>query len=208
LKKKGKKFFIEQHHQNHYSMKRSMEFELAWQGLKLGEYVFDYQLDSSFLKERGGLPDGIVDIEATVKLKLEKHDSFFELHFDIDGFIITPCDRCGDDFKLSLWDEFDLIIKLSDADKLEELEDEADIVFVPRSETVIDLGKWLYEFLVLSIPLQRVHPENEKGESGCNQEVIKLLKQFAEQPEEKKNNIWKGLESIKIDKNNNNKNKK
>lgn len=184
-------------------MKRSMEFELAWQGLKLGTHIFDYQLDSSFLKEKGEMPDDVIDIEAKVNLKFEKHESFFELHFDIDGFIITPCDRCGDDFKLTLWDEFDLIIKLSDAESTEELEEDADIVFIPRSETVLDISKWLYEFLILSIPLQRVHLDKENGESGCNQDVLKLLGQLSEQPQEKKNDIWKGLESIKINKNNN-----
>lgn len=184
-------------------MKRSMEFELAWQGLKLGEHILDYQLDSAFLTEKGVMPEDIKDIEANVTIKLEKHESFFELHFDIDGFIITPCDRCGDDFKLGLWDEFDLIIKLSDAENVENEEEDADVVFWPRNETVMDISKWLYEFLILSIPLQRVHPNTASGESGCNQEALKLLGQYTEQHEEKKNDIWKGLESIKINKNNN-----
>jgi uncharacterized metal-binding protein YceD (DUF177 family) len=189
-------------------MKRSMEFELAWQGLKLGEHIYEYQLGNKFLQENGTMPDDISDIEAKVILKFDKHESFFELHFDIDGFIITPCDRCGDDFKLALWDEFDLIVKLSDTETAEEIEEDADVVFVPRSETVLDISKWLYEFLILSIPLQRVHPDNANGQSGCNQEVLKLLGQLAEQPQEKKNDIWKGLQSIKINKNNNkNKNK-
>lgn len=187
-------------------MKRSMEFELAWQGLKLGEHILDYQLNSAFLKEYGVLPEDITDIEANVTLKFDKHESFFELHFDIDGFVITPCDRCGDDFKLTLWDEFDLIIKLDDIEATEEEEEDADVVFIPRSETVLDLSKWLYEFLILSIPLQRVHPNKANGESGCNEDVLKLLGQYTEQSEEKKNDIWKGLESLKIN-NNNNKNK-
>jgi uncharacterized metal-binding protein YceD (DUF177 family) len=103
-----------------------------------------------------------------------------------------------------LWDEFDLIIKLNEAEATEEEEEEdADVVFIPRSETVLDLSKWLYEFLILSIPLQRVHPAKSNGESGCNEDVLKLLGQFTEQTEEKKNDIWKGLESIKINNNNN-----
>lgn len=180
-----------------------MEFELAWQGLKLGEHIFDYQLGIDFLKEKGEKEEGIKDIDANVKIKFTKHENFFELHFDIGGYIITPCDRCGDDFKLELWDEFDLIVKLSDAETDEGLEDDADVVFVPRSETVIDLSDWIYEFIVLSFPLQRVHPNNAQGEPDCNKEALELLGKLAEQPEEKKNDIWKGLQSIKIDKNNN-----
>ena len=185
-------------------MKRSMEFELAWQGLKLGEHILDFQLNSAFLTDYGVMPEDITDIQANVTVKFDKHESFFALHFDIDGFVITACDRCGDDFKLMLWDEFDLIIKLNEAEATEEEEEQdADVVFIPRSETVLDLSKWLYEFLILSIPLQRFHPAQSNGESGCNEAVLKLLGQFTEQTEEKKNDIWKGLESIKINNNNN-----
>jgi uncharacterized metal-binding protein YceD (DUF177 family) len=182
-------------------MKRRIEFELAWQGLKLGEHIFDYQLGIDFLKEKGDLQEDIKDIEANVTIKFVKHESFFELHFDIGGYIITPCDRCGDDFKLNLWDEFDLIVKLSDTETAEEMDEDADVVFVPRSETVLDISNWIYEFIVLSFPLQRIHPDNANGEPDCNKEALKLLGKLAEQPEEKKNDIWKGLQSIKINKN-------
>lgn len=181
-------------------MKRRMEFELAWQGLKLGEHILDYQLGMDFLKEKGYAGDDIKDIEAKATVKFVKHESFFELHFDIGGFAITPCDRCGDDFRLNLWDEFDLIVKLSDAEDADETEEDADVVFIPRSETVLDISDWLYEFIILSIPLQRIHPNNASGAPDCNPEALKLLGKLAEQPEEKKNDIWKGLQSIKINK--------
>lgn len=184
-------------------MKRSMEFELAWQGLKLGEHIFDYQLNSDFLAEQGEIPEDVKEVMADVTLKFEKHASFFELHFDIGGEFWTLCDRCGDELKMQLWDEFDLIVKLSDTETAEEMEEDADVVFIPRSETVLDIRKWLYEFTVLSIPLQRIHADKADGTSGCNEEVLKLLGQLAEQPQEKKNDIWKGLESVKINKNNN-----
>lgn len=185
-------------------MKRSMEFELAWQGLKLGEYVYDYQLGMDFLEAHGTIPEDVQALEAKVTLKFEKHESFFELHFDIGGHFTTPCDRCGDEFVQQLWDEFDLIIKLSDSETAEEAQEEVDLVFIPRNETVIDISKWLYEFIVLSIPLQRVHPNHADGSSGCNESVLRMLNQLAEQPkEEKKSEIWKGLESIQLNKHNN-----
>lgn len=184
-------------------MKRSMEFELAWQGLKLGEHVYDYQVGMDFLEAHGTVPEDVQSLEANVTLKFEKHESFFELHFDIAGHFTTPCDRCGDEFVMQLWDEFNLIIKLSDAETAEELDEEVDLVFIPRSETVIDISKWLYEFIVLSIPLQRIHPNQADGSSACNEAVLHMLDKLAEQPEEQKNNIWKGLESLQLNKHNN-----
>lgn len=182
-------------------MKHSMEFELAWQGLKLGEHIFDYEVGRDFMIAHGEDETECKDIKAQVSLKFEKHESFFMLHFDIGGYIVTPCDRCGDEFKLNLWDEFDLIIKLTDAEANEEIEEDADVVFIPRSETVIDVSNWIYEFIVLSLPLQRIHPKKEDGSPACNEEALKLLGKLAEQNEPKKNDIWKGLESLKINSN-------
>jgi uncharacterized metal-binding protein YceD (DUF177 family) len=70
------------------------------------------------------------------------------------------------------------------------------VVFIPRSETVIDISNWLYEFVMLSIPLQRVHPDKEDGTSTCNPEVLDLLNKLSE-PEDKPKAIWKGLEALK-----------
>jgi uncharacterized metal-binding protein YceD (DUF177 family) len=183
-------------------MKHSMEFELAWQGLKPGVHVYEYEVGKEFMATHGEARSEYKDIHAQVKLRFDKHDGFFQLHFDIGGYIITPCDRCGDDFRMELWDEFDLIVKLTGGDEEHEEAEDADVVFIPRSETVIDVGKWIYEFIVLSIPIQRIHPNDAEGRPGCNEAALKLLGDLTEQKEEKKNDIWKGLESIKIPGNN------
>jgi len=179
-------------------MKHNREFEIAWQGLKPGEHIYQYEVDHKFMLENGDLESEIKDVKALVTLKFDKKTNFFLLHFDVDGKIIVPCDRCGDDVEITLWDEFDLVIKLAGED-VEEIDDEADVVFVPRSETVIDISKWVYEFVMLSVPLQRVHPNKPDGTPGCNPEALKLLNQLSEHEEEepKKNDIWKGLEALK-----------
>jgi uncharacterized metal-binding protein YceD (DUF177 family) len=178
-----------------------MEFELAWQGMKLGEHHFEYLLNDDFFANHEGSLEDIVEIEAKVALRFVRHESFFEMHFDIGGYIVTPCDRCGDEFRMELWDEFDLIVKLDDSEREEEIEEDADVVFIPRSETVLDISRWLYEFVVLSIPLQRIHPVDADGNATCNEEALRLLGKLAEQPDEPKNDIWKGLKSINIKKN-------
>src|SRR4051794_10994311 len=155
-------------------MKHNREFEIAWLGLKIGEHVYDFNVSDAFMKERGA-PAESHDWNAQVKLKFDRQQSFFRLHFDISGSVVVPCDRCGDDFPLSLWDEFDLLIKLTGdgEDESNEPAEEADVAFVSRHEGVIDISGWVYEFVMLSLPLQRVHPEGQ-----CNPEAIKLLTQL------------------------------
>ena len=175
-------------------MKHNREFEIAWQGLKPGVHTFQYEIGDRFMEDRQVERD-FRELEAKLTVKFDKQTSFFLLHVDIDGSVLVPCDRCGDEFKMRLWDEFDLLIKLA-GDEADEIDDESDVVFIPRSETVIDLGNWLYEFVMLSIPLQRVHPENPDGSQGCNPQALKLLSQLAEPGEEAKHDIWKGLENL------------
>ncbi|MES2701642.1 MAG: DUF177 domain-containing protein [Bacteroidota bacterium] len=179
-------------------MKYNREFEIAWQGLKPGPHTYVYEIDDRFMQEREAADDSFKDWNARITLVFDKHENFFMLKFDIDGNVTVPCDRCGDDFKLRLWDEFDLVIKLA-AEDAEQIEDEDDVVFIPRSETVLDMSKWVYEFLMLSVPLQHIHPEGLDGKSECNPQALNLLDQLSDQGADKVNPIWKGLDALKTD---------
>lgn len=176
-------------------MKHSREFEIAWQGLKPGPHTIIYDIDDRFMQEHGQLSDDR-NWAAKVTLLFDKHEGFFMLKFDIDGKITVPCDRCGDDFDLKLWDEFNLLIKLL-GDDTQNIDEEDDVVFIPRSETVIDISNWIYEFLMLSVPLQHIHPDNADGSSGCNPQALNLLDKLKEVEEAPINPIWKGLDGLK-----------
>ncbi len=180
-------------------MKNSRVFEIAWQGLKLGEHELIYDLDDKFLIWKYPETE-YKQLNVQIKVTFDKQVNFFMFHFNIDGSLVVPCDRCGEDFELSLWDEFDLLVKLNDVEDEDQIEEEADVVFISRSETVLDISDWLYEFLMLSIPLQKIHPQDAKGNETCNPDVLAFLKQSALALEqENKNTIWKGLDSIKIE---------
>lgn len=175
-------------------MKHNREFEIAWQGLKPGPHTYVYDIDDRFMQERE-VDESFSNWQARITLVFDKHENFFMCHFDVDGKVTVPCDRCGDDFKLRLWDEFDLVVKLT-GDSDEHIEDEVDVVFIPRSETVIDISNWLYEFIMLSVPLQHIHPDKEDGSSGCNPKALDLLDKLSG-PGKTDNPIWKGLETLK-----------
>jgi len=178
-------------------MKHNREFEIAWQGLKPGVHTFQYEIGDRFMKDHGEGVGDVKEMHAVVKVSFDKQTNFFMLHFDVGGYVVVPCDRCGDDFQLQLWDEFDLLVKLAGEDA-EEIDEESDVVFIPRSETVLDLSNWLYEFVMLSIPLQRIHPDMADGKPGCNPQALNLLTKLEPEPEDQSaNDIWKGLKALK-----------
>lgn len=178
-------------------MKLHREFEIPWFGLKEGLHEYKFEITEKVLKDWGREQGEFEHLDAKVLLKLDKHNGFLQLHFDIDGNAEVSCDRCGDPFNLRLWDEFDLIVKFTgDTENEDELEDEADIVFVPRSETIIDVSNWVYEFIMLSMPIQHIHPDKEDGSSGCNQEALKLLDKLSGAEQQRKT-TWSGLDKFK-----------
>ena len=180
-------------------MKRHREFQIAWLGLKEGIHHFEYEVDDKVMEDLGFEHPDFEHLKAKVDLKFERNNNFFQLHFDIDGSLDAPCDRCGDNLSVQLWDEFNLIIKLTEneeeAERQNEQED-ADVVFISRGETVIDVFNWVYEFIVLSVPIQHIHPNDEEGNSTCNPEALRLLEQM-KPPTPESNPLWEGLNKFK-----------
>ena len=65
-------------------------------------------------------------------------------------------------------------------------------------ENHIDIADWIYEFINLSIPMQKVCSRTDKNGQACNQDALDALKKMEPEDEEKKiNPIWKGLEKFK-----------
>ena len=117
----------------------------------------------------------------------------------VGGKAGVNCDRCGNPLQADLWDEFNLVIKFTDdPDMMNGQEEDADVFYISRTESHIDVSDWLYEFVMLSIPMQHVCGEDEKGESLCNKEVLQKLNEMKADPEEHNaNSIWKGLDKFK-----------
>jgi uncharacterized metal-binding protein YceD (DUF177 family) len=82
----------------------------------------------------------------------------------------------------------------------EKSEADAEVAYIGRSESILEVSTWIYEFVLLSIPMQHIHPDNESGESTCNLEALKYLTQ----PESSISQDWKEqLEQLQNKKNKN-----
>jgi len=80
-----------------------------------------------------------------------------------------------------------------------ELDDE--VVVIPREENQIDLGQHLYEYLVLSLPVRRIHPDDTSGNSTCDRRMMEKLKNHIVAEESENNDPrWDELKKL-MDKN-------
>ncbi|MEO7446432.1 MAG: DUF177 domain-containing protein [Ferruginibacter sp.] len=178
-------------------MAHNRNFEIAFVGLKPGIHVFNYELGDKFFKEKGA--QDIENGEASVKLTLEKNSGFMLMKFDVDGKANVSCDRCGNPLNMSLWDEFKMLVKMVDnPEEMNNQEEDPDVHYITRTESHLDVSDWLYEFVLLSIPMQRMCPLEEIGGPRCNLEVLEKLKAMeAKTTDSNAGNLWKGLEKFK-----------
>lgn len=176
------------------------EYDIAFVGLKPGAHEFNYQVDDKFFANFKETDFNKCD--ASVKLTLEKHSSFMMLKFEIGGSVNVICDRCGNTLPIDLWDEFNLVIKQVDNPiEMNETEEDPDVFYISRTESHIHLADWIYEFVMLSIPMQRMCKEDEIGGPQCNKEVLAMLKKMNSEIVDHNHPLQKGLEQFK--KNNN-----
>ena len=178
-------------------MGKRKAIEIAFVGLKPGIHEFTYQVDDSFFADAA--EKGFANCTATIKLQLDKKSSFFLLKFEVGGIADVACDRCGNQLTKDLWDEFNMLVKMVDnPEEMNQQEEDPDVFYISKTESHIYLNDWIFEFVSLSVPVQKLCSEEELGGPKCNREVFE--KSRAMQASEDANNanaIWKGLEKFK-----------
>jgi len=176
-------------------MNHRREYEIAFVGLKPGPHEFSYEINDRFFEDFQ-LQD-FKNCLATVNLTLDKQNGFMLLKFELGGKLEVVCDRCGNNLPIDLWDEFNIIVKMVEEPQLmNDQEDDPDVYYISRGDSHIDVQVWIYEFINLSIPMQKVCTYENMDGPYCNQAVREMLKKM-EKTEGEKNPIWKDLEKFK-----------
>ena len=171
-------------------------FDIAFVGLKPGIHEYEYNVADKFFIEYG--EQDFKNCTAQIKLSLDKQNGFMLLRFEVGGKLELSCDRCGNHLPLELWDEFKIMVKMvDDADVMNDQEEDPDVYYISRGESHINVSDWIYEFINLSIPMQRMCAEEEIGGPYCNKEVLAVLKKMDVQNSQPTNPLSKGLEKFK-----------
>ncbi|MBL7726715.1 MAG: DUF177 domain-containing protein [Dinghuibacter sp.] len=172
------------------------EFEIAFVGLKPGVHEYDYEINDKFFEAYQ--QQDFSNCRAKVKVLLDKHPSFMVLKFEVGGSIEVVCDRCGNNLPLQLWDEFNIVVKLTDQpDSMNNDEEDPDVYYIARTESHLHLQDWIYEFINLSIPMQKMCSESEMGGPHCNLKALEMLKNMNIENNPSDTGIWKGLDKLK-----------
>lgn len=166
------------------------EYNIPFVGMKHNLHKFEYFIDGTFFSnfEESSIDNCKID----VKLDFDKKESFFLLNFYIDGFVKLPCDRCSEDFDQEIFGDFEVAVKFGDGSEIENLDE--DVVYIAKSDDFINVAKLIYDFIVLSIPLRCVHPNDKDGNSTCNKDVLAKLSKNENTEVDPR---WAALEKLK-----------
>lgn len=173
-------------------MERKRNFDIHFVALKNSIHVYDYELNNGFfaMYEESLVKQG----DLKVKMFFDKKDSFFMLKFQVDGFINLACDRCTDFFDYELLCDFDIIVKF---DEVEDGVNDDDVIYISRGDTSFNVADLIYEYILINIPIQVIHPTDRSGQSTCNPEMLDKINLNQKIDDDEIDPRWADLSKLK-----------
>ena len=165
------------------------DFTIPFKGLSAGNHSFDFEIDEQFF-EGFEYFEGISG-KLMAHIDLLKDPSLMNLNFQFQGAVKLRCDRCLENFEQTIEGRYRLIVKFGETFG----EESDEIIVLPFTESRIDLNQYFFEYINMLLPLQKIHPDNKNGESGCDPGMIEQLNQYSEQKEDPR---WEALKKLKL----------
>ena len=144
------------------------DFILPLNGLAQGRSVFRRSAGKEFFELFEN--SEILDADLETEIVVEKAGRSIWIDGSIAGTVTVTCDRCLEDLEMPVEAGFKLSVKFGSPASGAEEEGDREVVFVGDAETDLDLGQTVYDYVCLSLPVQRVHDEG-----GCNPDALRYL---------------------------------
>ena len=179
-------------------MKAFKDFIIPFVGLKIGKHHFEYNIEQTFFEHFEY--EDFNDVTINVNLELVKKATLLELHFEISGWVNVNCDLTNEPYNQTVENEFDLVVNFGD----EYNDEHIDILIVPHGTYEISIQQYIYELIILAVPIKRVHPGVEDG--TLDSEILEKLEELSPKLKdkiEKEEDIdprWNTLKKLLTDK--------
>jgi uncharacterized metal-binding protein YceD (DUF177 family) len=165
-------------------------YDIYFVGKKEGIHQFSYEVGESFFQMFEDSSMG--DAHLSVAVEMEKKPNLLSFSFEIKGQVELVCDRCLDSFRHPIEVVDMMYVKL--ADKEEEIDEH--MISVSRNAEKVNLAKWIYETIVLQVPIRKVHPDDENGNPSCNSEMLEKLYIFEHNNSKESDSRWDKLREL------------
>lgn len=145
------------------------DFLVRFSGLKIDLHHFDFVIDEKFFEaiEYSDLEKGSVN----VSVDIIKQERMMIFEFNLKGYVEVSCDRCLEPFEQLVEGNERLIVKFGD--RFEEQSDE--VIVISENDYEFNVSPYIYEYIKLNLPMQCIHPDDEDGNSTCNEDMLDRL---------------------------------
>ncbi|AQG82645.1 YceD family protein [Spirosoma montaniterrae] len=128
-------------------------------GLENKQYDYSFESGDAFFAalEQDLIEKGNVH----TRLTLDKSETMIRLDFHITGTVEQTCDRSLDLYDEPIDTRQMMLLKFSDHN--EELSDEIELI--ERNTATINVARYIFEFIGLSLPMKRLHPRFRDDEA-------------------------------------------
>ena len=169
-------------------MNKTKEFLIPFIGLKPGKHHFEYQINKSFFEIFDYHEFNNSNIK--VNVVLEKKSTMLEVTFKHKGTVNVPCDMTNEEFDLPIKGSMKLIVRFGEVFN----NDNEELLILPHGEFQVDISQYIYEMIVLSVPLRRIHPGIKDG--SLKTEALTKLKELTIKEQKKENKKEQKEENI------------
>ncbi|SEA84010.1 Uncharacterized metal-binding protein YceD, DUF177 family [Prevotella sp. tc2-28] len=167
-------------------------YKIDLKALTAAETTVEYDLDDQFFEALDGaqLEHGALHVSVSIR----KMAGFFEFQFHTTGTVVISCDRCLDDMDQPIETDNQLLVKLGDT-----YSEDDDAVTVDENEGILDVSWFIYEFVMLAIPIKHVHAPGK-----CNSVMTQKLEELSgavrsgEEEAETTDPRWEILKNLKV----------
>ncbi|MDI9338549.1 MAG: DUF177 domain-containing protein [Alphaproteobacteria bacterium] len=147
-------------------------------GLKSDAKIFNFNLDSLFFKKFNPLEFSNPQIQTHIFITLNNH--CYRLKISLEGQLEIPCDRCCKSMSIQILEEFNQMFKqVSNPKDMNDTEKDPEIMYLGFNDTNLFLDNIIYEFILMSIPNQKLCANYNLK---CDSKMVKILKQLAPKP--------------------------
>jgi uncharacterized metal-binding protein YceD (DUF177 family) len=142
------------------------KYRLDLFNLKIQAYNYTFEVDDDFFNAFE--TDMVEGGKLSVELKLSKSETMIQLHFSIQGSVCLICDRSLEGFDYPINTQEKLILKYGET--AEQVDDNLEII--TTSTTEINLAQYIYEFILVNVPMKKLHPRFQEND---NDELYTLI---------------------------------
>ena len=143
------------------------QFDIDLKALTQDVTPLEWGLDDQFFNALEGaqVQGGTLHVSGSIR----KAVGFFELLLHTNGTVRVPCDRCLDLMDQPIEADLRLVVKLGS-----EYQEDDDIITVDESDPTLNTAWFIYESVILAVPIQHVHQPGD-----CNDAMMRVLSEHS-----------------------------